>query len=218
MADRREGVYPAQERAADRVVHLTGVAAGLVAVPTLVVDAFLGPSRPLIQVAVAAYRTCLVAMLSCSAAYNLTPVSSVLREAFRRADRAAIFAMVAATCAVLLTCSMAPGWLPAAVAAVWTLALGGVVAAVAFPRRFELVELAACLALGWGTTALLLLAPAARPLDAKATWLLVAGGGVYTGGAAVHLWHALPYQNALWHALVLVATALHFAAVTRVVG
>jgi hemolysin III len=47
--------------------------------------------------------------------------------------------------------------------------------------------------------------------------MLLAGGILYTAGVAFHLWERLPYHNAIWHALVLAASACHFAAVVDAV-
>jgi hemolysin III len=43
--------------------------------------------------------------------------------------------------------------------------------------------------------------------------LLGAGGLLYTAGVAFHMWDRLPFQNAIWHTFVLMAAAVHYAAV-----
>ena len=43
--------------------------------------------------------------------------------------------------------------------------------------------------------------------------LLLAGGVVYSLGTIFHLSSRLPYQQALWHASVLVAASIHYAAI-----
>jgi hemolysin III len=46
-----------------------------------------------------------------------------------------------------------------------------------------------------------------------ATLVLVAVGGLlYTVGVVFYLWRRLPFQNAIWHLVVLVATAVFYAA------
>jgi hemolysin III len=44
-------------------------------------------------------------------------------------------------------------------------------------------------------------------------WLLAAGGVFYTTGVVFHLWERLRFQNAIWHAFVLIAAACHYGAV-----
>jgi hemolysin III len=45
--------------------------------------------------------------------------------------------------------------------------------------------------------------------------LLAAGGILYTVGVVFHLWHRLPYQNAIWHGFVLCAAACHYMAILQ---
>jgi hemolysin III len=44
-------------------------------------------------------------------------------------------------------------------------------------------------------------------------WLLAAGGVLYSMGVIFHLWRSLRFQNAIWHAFVLLAAVCHYTAV-----
>ena len=44
-------------------------------------------------------------------------------------------------------------------------------------------------------------------------WLIAAGGLVYSVGVVFFVWHRLRFQNAVWHAFVVIAAGLHLAAV-----
>ena len=55
--------------------------------------------------------------------------------------------------------------------------------------------------------------PLLAALSPTAMTLLIVGGLLYTVGVAFHLAERLPYNNAIWHGFVLVASACHFAAV-----
>jgi hemolysin III len=50
-------------------------------------------------------------------------------------------------------------------------------------------------------------------LSTSALGFIVAGGLVYSGGVIFHLWDRLRFQNAIWHAFVVVAAALQYVAV-----
>ena len=50
-------------------------------------------------------------------------------------------------------------------------------------------------------------------LPASTLWLLGAGGLRYTFGVIFHLWVRLRFQNAIWHAFVLLDAACHYTAV-----
>jgi hemolysin III len=54
-------------------------------------------------------------------------------------------------------------------------------------------------------------------LSTSALFLLILGGILYTVGVGFHLWQKLPYNNAIWHGFVLVASACHFAAIVDAV-
>jgi hemolysin III len=50
-------------------------------------------------------------------------------------------------------------------------------------------------------------------VDAATLILLLTGGALYTIGLVFHLWERLPFQTVIWHAFVVAAAAVHFAAV-----
>jgi hemolysin III len=69
-----------------------------------------------------------------------------------------------------------------------------------------------------GLSILLVSEQLARALAPSSLVLLVAGCVVYLVGIIFHLWERLPFQNALWHWLVLTAAGLHFGAIIQEVA
>jgi hemolysin III len=102
-------------------------------------------------------------------------------------------------------------------AAVWALAAVGIVLEVAvrfLPSGRRLTWLSVPLYLGMGWLGPLVAGDRlVEALPHGALVLLIVGGVVYTGGVVFYLWRRLPYNHAVWHALVLVASGAHFAAV-----
>jgi hemolysin III len=148
-------------------------------------------------------------MLATSAAYNLTPASR-LKEWMRRADHSAIYLMIAGTYTPFALHSMAgPAGIGIAVT-VWLTAIVGVVLSVFYARRFEAFKIVLYLTMGW--MILPVVVPLYHAISPTALWLLLAGGVIYSAGSAVYLLRKLPFHNALWHAMVLVAASLHFSA------
>lgn len=201
--------YTANEYRADRAVHLVGLAVAPLAVGILLLSA-LSSGRPLAAFGVAVYGAALMAMLSCSALYNLL-TGSPWREWLRRCDHAAIYAMIAGTYTPFTLLWLPPGWGWRFCLAVWAVAVAGMAVKLAWPRRLERLSVALYLALGWSI--LLVIGPMTAALTATAGTLLVAGGVLYSLGVVFHLWRRLPYQNAIWHGFVLAAAACHFAAI-----
>ena len=67
------------------------------------------------------------------------------------------------------------------------------------------------LLLGWiGAIAI---DPLFRSLGWDTLGLIVLGGALYMIGVGFHVWERLPFQKAIWHAFVLAAASVHFAAV-----
>ncbi|MEM7496727.1 MAG: hemolysin III family protein [Pseudomonadota bacterium] len=201
--------YSRGEVIADGVVHGAGVVLALIAVPVMVtLAAVWHGSFPVVSAAVI-YGLSLIAMFAFSASYNL--VSHPRAKALlRRFDHGAIFVKIAGTYtpfAVLLGGAEAGTIL----IGIWTAALLGVVLVLTNPRGHAWISLALYLAMGWAV--LLVGGPILAAMSNPGLILICTGGGLYTLGVAFHLWDRLPYQNAIWHAHVLAASLVFYAAV-----
>ena len=96
---------------------------------------------------------------------------------------------------------------------VWALAFLGIFGKVAAYRQGRLVRshrLSALLYLGLGWSGIALGWEVLEHLPVPALAWLVAGGLVYTLGAAIFLAHHIRYHHALWHVMVLAGSACHF--------
>jgi hemolysin III len=148
--------------------------------------------------------------LGLSAAYNLWPVSPV-KWLLRRLDHAAIFVLIAATYTPFLAEPQSRFAGLGLLAFVWVVALLGATVKLLFPGRFDRCAIALYLLLGW--SGLIGDLPLVAALPEPILWLLAAGGLFYSAGVAFHLWEKLRFQNAIWHACVVVAACCHYAAV-----
>jgi hemolysin III len=199
---------------ADKVVHLVGLASGGAAAFVLMTLSAFG--RGLADLLTAAvYSLGLMAMLGCSAAYNIARLSP-RRELLRRFDHAAIFVMIAGTYTPFTTLALSGTWAFVMTGLVWAIAATGVALKLILPaRRFEGLSVAIYVAFGW--IILIAIGPLTRSVSGSILALVGLGGVVYTAGVIFHAWERLPYQNAIWHGFVLTAAAIHFAAVCGVV-
>ncbi|MDR6769633.1 PAQR family membrane homeostasis protein TrhA [Azospirillum sp. BE72] len=201
-------IYSVGERRADAAVHAVGVTAGIAGFVWLLNTAVLSGTLPTrTALALAIYGLGLVGMLTASAAYNLAP-PGFGKALLRRVDHAMIFVMIAGTYTPF-TLGLGQGVVLGG--AVWGGAAFGAALKLRFPGRFHRLGLALYLGLGWAIVTAL--EPLGSVLSAPALWLLVAGGLIYTVGVVFHLMERMPYNNAVWHLLVLAAASCHFAAV-----
>lgn len=201
--------YTVRERVADGCVHAVGVTASLAATGTLLVaGAQMLPAASVASLAV--YGIGLVAMFSFSAAYNLVSRPGP-KALLRRLDHAAIFVMIAGTYTPLALIALGGAWGLGLLAAVWSVALLGLALNLFAPRLFRRVSIGLYLAQGW--VALAALDPLVAQVSPQVLALIGIGGGLYTVGVIFHVWERLPYNNAIWHVFVLIAAAVHYAAI-----
>jgi len=160
------------------------------------------------------YSVAMIAVLVISAAYNMWPITPV-KWWLRRFDHAAIFILIAGTYTPFLAhmgSALAPQIL---LVVVWAASIVGIVLKMALPGRFDRLSIGLYLVIGWSG---IVLWDHVLSLPTATLWLLGAGAVLYTAGVLCHVWDSLRFQNAIWHAFVLVATGCHYGAVLCSVG
>jgi hemolysin III len=200
--------YSTGEMRADIAAHVVGVLCGVAGALVLMLQASNGP-LPLVLGATL-YAIGLLAMLGFSAAYNLWPPSPV-KELLRRFDHAAIFVMIAGTFTPFLMGRVGGTAGLGLLAFAWAVAIAGVCMKLLYPRRWERVTVA--LYIGLGLSIVVVADQLSQVISPVSGYLLIAGAATYILGVVFHLWERLPYQNAIWHWMVLVAAFLHYSAV-----
>jgi hemolysin III len=202
--------YPNRaERRADLVVHLVGLTGGAIAAGAIFSLAMMRGGMPLVT-AIALYAACMMAMLACSAIYNLARPSKA-RRVLRRLDEAAIFLMIAGSYTPLAL-KLLPEELSFAVTlSVWIAAFAGAAGKVLWPRISDTAWCLIYVGYAWAGVALLI--PAIQVLTPMTSALLVIGGLTYTAGVLIYLNQRVPYRRAIWHAIVVIAAGLHYAAI-----
>jgi hemolysin III len=201
--------YYAAEIEADFVVHLAGTLVGAIGAAVLLALAAASGNGATLW-SVFAYSVGLTTMLCFSAAYHVQR-SSDRRELLRRLDHAAIFVMIAGTYTPFTACILGGPYAIWLTGSMWMAALAGVGVKLAYPRRFEWASTVVYLTLGWAVV--IFMRPLLAALDRPTVILLISGGIVYSIGACIHRWRRLPFHDAIWHTLVLVAAGFHYAAI-----
>lgn len=160
--------------------------------------------------AVAVYAVCVLTMIGCSMAYNLTE-NHKRKALLRRFDHAAIFLMIAGTYTPFTAIAFDGGLSVGMTAVIWALAAIGVIGKLFLPGVSKKIWLLLYVAMGW------LIVAATGPLIAEVPLagviLLLVGGVIYTVGVPFYVWERLPFRRAIWHGFVMAAAAVHYAAV-----
>src|ERR1700733_150118 len=207
--------YDRVEIIADGVIHAIGFCLSLIGGIIIIVLVASESTKPAAIVAVSIYAVALFAMLGISAAYNMWPVSDT-KWILRRFDHSAIYLLIAGTytpfIAQLSDRSVAGGLLTV----VWLTAGVGVALKLMLPGRFDRVAIVLYLLLGWCGVAVY--GSFFAVLPDLIFWLLAIGGALYSLGVIFHILSNLRFQNAIWHACVLLAAICHFAAVLEYVA
>lgn len=201
--------YPIREVLADACIHALGLVGALVGTVFLLV--FVAAQSDTAQIiSVSVYLGFLLFALTASAAYHMLPWERA-RPVLHKIDHAAIYLKIAGTYTPLVVL-IGSVFAYAVLAAVWAVAIAGAIAKLSFWRADARGSLALYLAMGWAC--LLLAVPVLQTLPTAASWLIAIGGLLYTMGTIFFVWRDLPYQNAIWHAFVLSASACFFAAIS----
>jgi len=195
------------------VSHQYAFFVALAAGAALVVLARGGRAR----LAVAVYALSLCAMFGCSALYHRIDWPPRPHRWLRRLDHSMIFVLVAGTYTPFAALVLAPalGWTLLAV--VWGGAIGGVVLSLVWIDAPRWLSAVVYVALGW--VAVVAMPQLWDRAGMLAVALLATGGVLYTLGAVVYARRrpdpaprVFGYHE-VFHALVIAAAAVHFAAV-----
>jgi hemolysin III len=212
---RAPGKFPTYTRgeiAADQVVHGAGLLVAIAATTWLFVT--LGPGVSARQsVTLGVYCFGLLGMLGASAAYSIAPPGP-LKARLRQVDRGMIFVMIAGSYTPFALNALKPEIGLPLCATVWGVAVLGIGLKLGRIECRERTWLALYLAMGW--LLLLVLPSLVATLSVAVLTLLLTGGAVYTLGSLIHARASMRFHNVLWHAMVLIAAGLHFAAVVSV--
>ncbi|WFS01712.1 PAQR family membrane homeostasis protein TrhA [Rhizobium tumorigenes] len=201
--------YDKSEIIADSIVNGVGVVLALIGATVLIVYATLWRSEGEIAAAWI-YGLGLVLTMTMSFSYNIWPVSPT-KWILRRFDHSAIFVLIAATYTPFLERGADDPLLLSTLIALWVFAAIGIVLKCGFPGRYDRLAILLYLAMGW--SGVLVAEPVAARIPSVSMLLIVVGGVVYSLGVIFHVWEKLRFQNAIWHAFVLTAAGIHYAAV-----
>jgi len=134
-----------------------------------------------------------------------------IKHFFKILDHSCIYVLIAGTYTpfMLVTLRGVLGW--TIFAAVWFMALAGILFKVFFVHRFQIISTIAYVAMGW--IIVLAIKPLFQTLQSGGIIWLICGGLAYTLGVIFYAWKKIPFNHAIWHLFVLTGSTCHFFAV-----
>ena len=165
------------------------------------------------------YLSGLFLLLGVSALYHVPMWSPAVRANLRRLDRSMIYIFVAGTYTplVIQLGETVPQWI---LPVTWAAALMGVALAIFVSGAPRWLTALTYVLLGWGAAFLM---PAIHhQYGARIFWFITGGGLLYTLGAVVYAFKwpnpfpAVYGYHEIFHLLVLLAAALHYTAILKV--
>ena len=199
----------AREEIANTISHGLGLVLALVALTVLVLSAMrAGDVRFLIGVSV--FGATMILLYLASTLYHST-THEAAKGMFRMFDHTAIFLLIAGTYTPFALGVLRGPWGWSMLAAVWTLAIVGIVLKVIARTRHSRISIALYVVMGW--MAIVAVKPMFALIPAPGILLIFAGGIAYTGGLAFFAAQRIRYNHFIWHLFVIAGTTCHFFAV-----
>ena len=126
-------------------------------------------------------------------------------------DHCAIYLLIAGTYTPFTLIGLRGPWGWGLFAAIWTIALAGVVFKLFHTGRFPRLSTALYVAMCW--LVVVAIKPMLASIDAWRLGWLLAGGVFYTLGTYFYHRESIPYAHAIWHLFVIAGSVCHFVAV-----
>ena len=193
-------------------LHLHAIWFSVAAAALLIIFAPAGAART----TAAIYGVGLNALFIASALYHRWPPGSRWKPILRRIDHSVIFVFIAASYTPVAVLVLEPPSSTIVLVSVWGGALVGIAFSVAWIDAPRFVVALAYVAVGW--VIVIALPEILDEIGVQPALLFLGGGLLYSAGAVIYArrrpdpWPRVFGFHELFHALVIAAAALHFAA------
>ncbi len=205
---KKSGFYTLGEEIANAITHGLGALFAVAAMVFCIVLSALDGDGLSIFAAVL-YGLSLVVLYSMSTLYHAITHKKA-KNVLRICDHCGIFFLIAGTYSPYLLITLRGPLGYGLFAAIWGVAVLGIVLNTVDLRRFEKLSVVLYLAMGWAAMAAI--KPLYQALPSTGFWLMVGGGIVYTMGMIFYAgkWK---YAHSVWHLFVLGASVMHFLSI-----
>jgi len=197
------------EELVNALTHGLGAVAALAGGAVLITLAALHGDRWQLAGAIV-FGICLLALYVASTLYHVV-AHPLAKARLKVVDHCAIYLLIAGTYTPFTLIGLHGPWGWSLFAAIWTLALAGVVFKLFFTGRFTRLSTFIYIAMGW--LVLIAFKPLLGALDGWTLGWLLAGGACYTLGTLFYHRPSLRFSHAIWHLFVVAGSVCHYVAV-----
>lgn len=198
------------------ITHLVGAVLALVGFGALLTLSIQQQDTRLI-VSFIVFGVTLILLYTMSTLYHSFHIPE-LKNIFQKLDHVAIYLLIAGTYTPYMLVSLYDDGGLAMLAAVWILAIIGLLLDIFVPKRIEWLQILIYLVMGWLCTLNYTELQAAIPA-AGVTWLTL-GGIAYTTGIIFYVLDNLKkmsHAHGIWHLFVLLGSVSHFISIAAYV-
>ncbi|WP_338019284.1 PAQR family membrane homeostasis protein TrhA [Peptoniphilus asaccharolyticus] len=205
-------VYSFKEQVLNAVTHWIGFILGIVGLVFLIILGLKNNST--IQVVgFSIYGGCLIFLYLSSAIYHTVP-NEKAKRVLRIFDHCSIFIFIGGTYTPIILLSLDGAMRVVMLSFIWLICLGGIafkIFTLGKFSKFDKLSLGIYLGLGW--ISIFLIRAIYLTTSFKFVFCLVLGGLLYSIGAVFYANKKIPYNHAIWHVFVLLASVAHFVGI-----
>ncbi len=202
-------VYSVGEEIFNAVTHGLGVILGVLGV-VLLIERAVKYGTIVHVVSVAIFGVSIVVLYLASTLYHsIAPKTA--KRVLKVIDHSSIFLLIAGTYTPFTLVTLRGPWGWSIFAAVWILAILGIILEVLPIKKSKIFSLVLYLSMGW--IVIVAIVPLVRAIPKGGLYWLVAGGLAYTLGVIFYVMKRHRYTHGVWHLFVLAGTVAHFFAI-----
>ncbi|MCF1438991.1 MAG: hemolysin III family protein [Shewanella sp.] len=198
--------YSKKEELANAISHGIGVVLGIIGLIASVIKGW-HHLNGVQMFGLILYNSSIILLFFCSTLYHSIHLPE-WRSRLKLADHCAIYLLIAGTYTPLMLISLKTVQADLVLAAIWILALAGIVFKLMFLHRFKGLSLAIYLLMGW--LCVTVMSQLTANLSSSGFNLLLAGGLFYSVGVIFYVVKAIPFNHAIWHLFVLMGAFSHW--------
>lgn len=201
--------YSPLEEKVNIISHALGIIGGIIALVMMLIKVLPAGDTTTIY-AILTYGISIITLYVASTLFH-SSTKPKLRYKLNIFDHCAIFFLIAGsyTPFSLIILKGTTGWVIFGL--IWFAAIGGITLKLFYTGRFRILSTILYVLMGW--MVVFAFKPLYNNLDFVGFCWLMAGGVAYTLGAVLYAVKIIPYNHAIFHLFVLIASACHFISV-----